>query len=156
MIKKSASSAMTQSYSLTLVYLLQDTPLVEAWLFFCCFASCNLYRINVDICSPQVSVQGLDHCREAPARLVQIDVARAQARAHGLLHRRAEEMRCVSSRPGRVEVQRAREHCAALLSASPPAGCGARARGRGRAAHRQSALKHRERPRALTANPRHV
>lgn len=106
---------------------------------------------------PQLSVQGLNHSREAPARLVQVHVARAQALAHGLLDRRAEQMRWVSVRADGVEVQRAREDSASPMSASSPAGHRrSRARRRGRTAHRQSALEHGERRRAFTANPRHV
>lgn len=107
---------------------------------------------------PQLSVQGLNHSREAPARLVQINIARAQARAHGLLDRRTEHMCWVSVRAGGVlvAVRRPGEDGTAARSASSPAGHRrSRARRRGRVPHRESALKHGERRRALTANPRH-
>lgn len=58
---------------------------------------------------PQFSVQGLNHSREAPARLVQVNIARAQALAHGLLDRRTKQLRWMSVRADGVEVQRASE-----------------------------------------------
>lgn len=105
---------------------------------------------------PQFSVQGLNHSCKASARLVQVDITRPQTLAHGLLDRRAKQMRWMSVKAGGVEVQRASEKRAALLSASSPAAQRSRARGRGRIAHRECALKHRERRRALATNPRHI
>lgn len=147
-IKESAAFAMRSEF-LPLVYLFQDTPLTEAWLFL-------LHRVAVCSSLPQFSVQGLNHSREAPACLVQVNITHPQALAHGLLDRRTKQMRWMSMRADGVEVQRTDEQRAALLSASSPAGHGrSRARGRGRVTHRQSAFKHRERRRAPAANPRH-
>lgn len=104
---------------------------VSSCHLFICFRTRLLHKHGSFLCSlllsyflPQFSVQGLNHSREAPACLVQVNVTHPQALAHRLLDRRAKQMRWMSLRAAGVEVQRADEQRAALLSASSPAGHG--------------------------------